>query len=158
MPSCPTPVTAPLCAFKWHQEEQSACPPVDMSTSRHVHQWALTWACFKNMGSRIFTLRVQAISKTLLSSEFAAYHMQPTAIGLRHLVPRDFLGIVMEGRSRLWGKLGCEFTSLGKPWIAESLERAGASGMPRRDPTLEVAWWGSISNSASPRLGVWNVC
>ena len=116
MPSCPTPVTAPLCAFKWHQEEQSACPPVGMSTSRQA------WACFRTWALGSLPCEVQTISKILSSSKFAAYHMQPTAMKhaiLFHEISWDCYGRKIQA---LRGKLGREFTSLGRQWIAEALK------------------------------------
>lgn len=70
-----------------------------------------------------------------------------------------FLEIVMEGRSRLWGG---NWGVNSFPWEGNGSLRAwkgsSTSGMPRVGSDSGGGVIGGISNSSSPRLGVWNVC
>lgn len=70
-----------------------------------------------------------------------------------------FLEIVMEGRSRLWGG---NWGVKSLPWEGAGSLRAwngsSTSGMPRVGSDSGGGVMGGISNSSSPRLGVWNVC
>lgn len=69
-----------------------------------------------------------------------------------------FLEMVMEGRSRLWGG------NCGVKWARWALGCSGRPGKdvlpswrPRPDSVSGGGVMGGISNSSSPRLGVWNV-
>lgn len=69
-----------------------------------------------------------------------------------------FLEMVMEGRSRLWGG------NCGVKWDRWGLGCSGSPGKdeppswrPRPDSVSGGGVMGGISNSSSPRLGVWNV-
>lgn len=70
-----------------------------------------------------------------------------------------FLEMVMDGRSRLWGgnwgvnSLPWEGKGSPRPWKGSS-----TSGTPRAGSDSGGGVIGGISNSSSPRLGVWNVC
>lgn len=69
-----------------------------------------------------------------------------------------FLEMVMEGRSRLWGG------NCGVKWARWGLGCSGTPGndeppswSPRLDSVSGGGVIGGISNSSSPKLGVWNV-
>lgn len=70
-----------------------------------------------------------------------------------------FLEMVMEGRSRLCGG---NWGVNSFPWEGNGSLRAwkgsSTSGMPRVGSDSGGGVIGGISNSSSPRLGVWNVC
>lgn len=70
-----------------------------------------------------------------------------------------FRDIVIEGRSKLWGgnwgvnSFPCAGSWSPRPWKGSSI-----SAMPSAGSDSGGGVMGGISNSSSPRLGVWNVC
>lgn len=70
-----------------------------------------------------------------------------------------FRDIVMEGRSKLWGgnwgvkSFPCAVSWSPRPWKGSRMSAIPSAGSDSGGGVI-----GGISNSSSPRLGVWNVC
>lgn len=70
-----------------------------------------------------------------------------------------FRDIVIEGRSKLWGgnwgvnSFPCAGSWSPRPWKGSSISAIPSAGSDSGGGVM-----GGISNSSSPRLGVWNVC